>query len=48
MPSFFAYIGPEVPLAFGSILAAIGGVFIFFWRWTGGWLVNRFRKQKHD
>lgn len=46
MSCFFAYIGPETPLLFGSILATIGGALLFFWRYTGGLIINLFRKSK--
>jgi hypothetical protein len=48
MSLFFAYIGPETLLPLGSVLAAIGGLFLFFWRYTGGLIINLFRKKPKD
>ncbi len=48
MSVIFAYIGPETLLPLGSVLAAIGGLFLFFWRYTGGLVIGLFRRKPKD
>ena len=43
MSVFFLYIGPETILPLTSILAAVFGVILMFWRWIVGTVRRLFR-----